>query len=79
MISGINQVGLHGLSCFCHTLQLCINDTVFKSEPVSIIIRAARQIVGHFSHSPSAQIKFNKTQSSLGLPDHVFIQNVSTR
>jgi len=79
MVAGVRESGLQSQSCFIHTLQLCINDSIFSQRAVKDIIAISRNIVTHFNHSPSAVNKLTIIQEQLGLKTHKLIQDVSTR
>jgi hypothetical protein len=59
------------LSCFLHTLQLVINDSIFSQRTIKDIIAKCRSIVGHFAHSALACEKLKKLQESHKLPQHM--------
>lgn len=79
IVAAFRDSVLPDASCFAHTLQLCINSAVFDSRMVSVLINAARQLVGHFKHSALQTERIRDIQKELGLPNHFFIQDVRTR
>lgn len=79
MVAGVRECGLESLSCFIHTLQLSINDSLFSQQAVKTIITSNRNIVSHFNRSPSAISKLTEIQDQLNLEKHKLIQDVPTR
>ena len=67
------------LSCFLHTLQLVINDSIFAQRTINDAVAKCRKICSHFSHSPKASEILLKHQKEKGLPQHKLIQDVQTR
>lgn len=68
------------LSCVIHTMQLCIQNKLFKEQrPVSATIAVFRALAGHFHHSSSGVARLKEIQIQLNLPEHKLIQDVSTR
>lgn len=63
------------LGCVVHTLQLVINDSVFKDEAAALLIQKCRKLVGHFKSSRY----LTQFQETCGLPEHSLIQDVDTR
>ena len=79
MVAAMNSADLKSLPCLAHSLQLIIKDGVLMQPAVRQLLAIARALVGHYHRSnPSFQI-FKKIQSQLNLPDHVLIQDVTTR
>ena len=62
MVAGVRECGLESLSCFIHTLQLSINDSLFSQQAVKTIITTNRNIVFHFNRSPLAIRKLTEIQ-----------------
>ncbi len=54
MLLGIDLLEVDHLSCYNHTNQLCITDSVLTQKSVEGAIKTARKIVGHFHHSARA-------------------------
>ncbi|EZA47543.1 Zinc finger BED domain-containing protein, partial [Ooceraea biroi] len=67
------------LGCAAHTLQLVINDSIFKDEEITILIKNCRKILSHFKKSEQANRYLNQFQEPSGLPKHALIQDVETR
>ena len=46
------------VSCFIHTLQLVIKDSLFEDDLIKLLLAKVQKLVYHFSHSfkPSKQI-----------------------
>ena len=79
MVAGVREWGLESLSCFIHTLQLSINDSLFSEQAVKTIITTNRNIVSHLNRSPLAISKLTEIQDQLNLEKHKLIQDVTTR
>ena len=79
MLLGIDLLEVDHLSCYNHTNQLCINDSVFSQKSVEGAIKAARKIVTHFHHSAKAVQNLKTIQEELGKPVKKLVQDVSTR
>ena len=79
MVAGVRECGLESLSCFIHTLQLSINDSLFSQQAVKTIITTNRNIVSHFDCSPLAISKLTEIQDQLNLEKHKLIQDVTTQ
>ena len=54
IVAGVRECGIETLSCFIHTLQLSINDSLFSQQAVKTIITTKRYIVSDFNRSPLA-------------------------
>ena len=65
MVAGVRECGLESLSCFIHTLQLSINDSLFSEQAVKTIITTNRNIVSHFNCSSLAISKLTEIQDQL--------------
>ena len=83
MLSAIKETqstdGQH-FSSIIHTMQLCIQNKLFKEQrATSDTIALFRSIAGHFHHSSTAVAKLQEIQKQLNLPQHTIIQDVSTR
>ena len=66
------------LSCFGHTLQLCIKPSL-ELPSVSKLVSKCRKLVGHFKHSTTITAEMGKRQKMLNVPEHQLIQDVPTR
>lgn len=68
------------LPCAIHTMQLCIQNKLFKEQrSVSDALAVFRDIASHFHRSSHAVSKLNEIQSELKIKQHKIIQDVSTR
>ena len=76
---GIANTGYKGLSCFLHTTQLVIRNSIFEQRTMKDIISNCRRITGHFNHSALAYSKLENLQAQHDLPRHKLIQEVTTR
>lgn len=79
MVDGMRNCSLESLSCFLHTLQLSLSESIFAQQSVRNIITTSREIVKHFNHSNSAVNKLMELQNQLGLKKQKLIQDMSTR
>ena len=79
MVAGVRECGLESLSCFIHTLQLSINDSLFSQQAVKTIVTTHRNIVSHFNRSPLAISKLTEIQDQLNLEKQKLIQDVTKR
>ena len=66
------------LGCFGHTLQLCIKPAL-EVPKVAHVVSRSRKLVGHFKHSTTLTAEMKKRQRSMGVKEHVLIQDVATR
>lgn len=78
MVKTIRESPFVGKGCFIHTLQLAIKASLHVQN-VSNALTSARRIATHFNHSSSAQPKLKAIQEELNLPDHLLIQDITTR
>ena len=53
-------------ACAAHRLQTCIRHAISSSRPVSKLLAAARQMVGHFHHSAKSTEALNTKQQAMG-------------
>lgn len=67
------------IKCLAHSLQLVIKASLFKDGKVNEMITKARSIIGHFSHSTSSSKILTEMQDAHNIPNHVLIQDISTR
>jgi len=79
MISGANITGLRNESCFIHSLQLVLHDSIFSQKSISDLISKCRNIVTHFNHSQVACTRLKEIQTNFSLPHHKLVQDVATR
>ena len=79
MVAAMNSANLKSLPCLAHSLQLIIKDGVLMQPAVQKLLTTARSLVGHYHCSNSSFQNFKKIQSQLNLPDHVLIQDVTSR
>lgn len=54
MVKGIKDAGFSAVSCFIHSLQLVVKDSIKSQRAVNDVIATARNIVTHFNHSSVA-------------------------
>ena len=66
------------LGCFGHTLQLCLKPAL-ELPKVAHVVSRSRKLVGHFKHSTTLTAEMKKRQGSMGVKEHVLIQDVATR
>ena len=67
------------VGCFIHTLQLCINDSLFSQRSITDILAKVRTVCKHFGHSVVAKEKFKEIQAELGIKVNALIQDIKTR
>ncbi|KAL0818844.1 hypothetical protein ABMA28_008164 [Loxostege sticticalis] len=67
------------VKCLAHSLQLIIKASLFKDDMVNEMITKARSVIGHFSHSTSSSKILKEMQDALNIPNHVLIQDITTR
>lgn len=80
VVNAINNIpNVEHFSCMAHSLQLVLQDALFKQNEVKDMVSIARKIVGHFSHSTKAIKKLRAVQEEYNVPTHVLIQDVPTR
>jgi len=80
MTAGLREAGVESVSCFSHTLQLCVKTSLASQRAVIDAIATCRNVATHFSHSVLAKEKLEVIQQSI--PDqtcHAIIQDVQTR
>jgi len=80
MTAGLCEAGVESVSCFSHTLQLCVKTSLTSQRAVIDAITTCRKVATHFSHSVLAKEKLEVNQQSI--PDqacHAIIQDVQTR
>ena len=78
MLTAVDDLGWNHLSCFAHTLQLAVNKGL-DNTTISRVSAVARKLVGHFKHSAAAMTELKQKQQQLSVPQHHFLQDVSTR
>lgn len=67
------------IGCVAHTLQLVINDSIFKDQDIELILKKCRDIVGHFKRSEQASRYLRKFQHTCELPVHSLLQDIAVR
>ena len=65
------------LPCFGHTLQLAVNAGL-EIHSISRLTGVCKKNVAHFKHSVVAMTVLHEQQGALNLPQHSFLQEVST-
>ena len=80
MITAAETGNFDRLSCFAHTIQLCINDGL-KQKAIAKATGGAKRIIGHFSHSPLSTNAILDQQRRLNPSERPvkLIQDVQTR
>ena len=71
-------LGWDRISCFSHTLQLCV-DKVINLPRVSKAVARCKQLVSHFNHSSKSSYLLKQKQYDLKHKQHHLIQSVATR
>ena len=64
------------LSCFAHTLNLIVSNSLSSLPEVQSLIQSVKNIITFFRRSTKAM---DKLQSQLNIPQHKLIQDVATR
>ena len=67
------------LSCFAHTLNLIVSDSLRDTDEVASVIKSIENIVSYFHKSSKASHKLGIIQAHLNLPHHKLIRDVDTR
>lgn len=79
IVKGCKEAGIPSVSCFIHTLQLVITQSIDSQRSVVDLIATCKKIVGHFNHSSTACSKLKEIQAELNVAPNKLIQDVSTR
>lgn len=79
MCKAASLIGVNHASCFLHTLQLVIKDSILSQRSVNDMISKSRKIVTHFHHSSLASDRLKTIQEELELKVVKLIQDVTTR
>ena len=72
-MKGIKDASFSPISCFSHTLQLVVKDSLKTQRYVNDVIATSKNIVKHFNHSSVAYSNLSIIQTKK------LIQDVSTR
>ena len=74
------ECSLRSLGCINHTLQLSINDEIFKLPSVETLIKKCKTLAGHANSSTTFYNEFYKEQRLRGITDRQSLkQDVDTR
>ena len=79
IMKAMRDADLLHVSCFAHSLQLCLHDAVLSQQSVADIVTESRKLVGHLKHSSSATTHLHAIQTDISLPVHQLTQDVNTR
>lgn len=79
MKKGARDFGVTSESCFIHTLQLVVTDSINSQQTIVHLIAKCRKIVTHFNHSSLSCGKLRDIQVQLNMPIKKLIQDVQTR
>ncbi|XP_044760263.1 zinc finger BED domain-containing protein 4-like [Coccinella septempunctata] len=79
IVKGCNEAGILSVSCFIHTLQLVITQSIVSQRSVSDLIATCKKILGHFNHSSAACSKLKIIQNELSVAPNKLIQDIPTR
>nr|CAI5831244.1 unnamed protein product [Callosobruchus analis] len=79
MSLAVTQMGVEQIRCMAHSLQLVLKVAISGEAKIDDMIKKARSVIGHFSHSTSARKILAEMQKTHNVPCHVLIQDVSTR
>lgn len=75
----MDNLGARSFGCIAHTMQLVVNDGLLSQRAVSDALACARQIVGHFKHSPLAYSRLQDIQLEMNMQPKHLQQDVKTR
>ena len=78
IVKAMRDAKVRSMGCLAHTMQLAINDSLFKQTSVSDVLKLGRSIVGHFKHSSTAKVRLAGFQVTVHVPSHSLIQDVQT-
>ncbi|XP_011405235.1 PREDICTED: zinc finger BED domain-containing protein 1-like [Amphimedon queenslandica] len=67
------------LSCFAHTLNLIVSNSLSSVPEAQSLIQSVKNIVTFFRRSTKAMDKLTVMQSRLNIPQHKLIQDIETR
>jgi hypothetical protein len=77
IIAGLRDAGVPSVSCFSHTLQLCIKAGLISQRAVIDATTTCRNVAMHFLHSVLAKGKLEDIQTTIpDQPCHAIIQDV---
>lgn len=79
IVKGCKEAGIVSVSCFIHTLQLCVMETMDSQRSISDLVAVCKRIVGHFNHSSVACSKLKDIQTELNMTPKKLVQDVPTR
>ncbi|KAJ7344655.1 hypothetical protein JRQ81_000605, partial [Phrynocephalus forsythii] len=89
MINVVERAGFQGIVCAAHKLYLVVGDAIGLGAPkdswcegtleTKALLDKCKKIVGHFSRSVKASRMMHEKQVEMGRPEHVLIQDVTTR
>nr|CAI5863463.1 unnamed protein product [Callosobruchus analis] len=79
MSLAVTQMGVEHIRCMAHSLRLVLKVAISGEAKIDDMIKKARSVIGHFSHSTSARKILAEMQKTHNVPCHVLIQDVSTR
>uniref|UniRef100_UPI003AAD97D9 E3 SUMO-protein ligase ZBED1-like n=1 Tax=Centroberyx gerrardi TaxID=166262 RepID=UPI003AAD97D9 len=71
--------GWASVRCAGHTLNLVVQSALKNHQAISKCVAAARCLVEHFKKSELACTKLKDKQQQMGTPQHMLVQDVSTR
>ncbi|KAJ8893998.1 hypothetical protein PR048_006606 [Dryococelus australis] len=79
MSATMEKAGFKYVSCFAHTLQLVIKDSVFNQKEGSNVITICRRLVGHFKDSLKANKQLKAAHETLHMPQKCMIYDEPTK
>ncbi|CAJ1065719.1 E3 SUMO-protein ligase ZBED1-like [Xyrichtys novacula] len=71
--------GWASVRCAGHTINLVVQSALKNNPAISKCVAAARSLVEHFKKSELACTKLKNKQQQMGTPEHMLVQDVSTR
>ena len=69
----------YDVSCFAHTQQFAVYDTLNKSDGINDMLAKCRMIVGHYHHSGILMKRIHALQKETHLYEFNFITSCPTR
>lgn len=79
MMKAARDANIESVSCFIHTLQLVVIDSIKVQPEILEMLTVARKIVTHFNHSGTAQEELTTIQKELNIKTQKLVQDICTR
>uniref|UniRef100_A0A8C6VG22 Zinc finger BED-type containing 4 n=1 Tax=Naja naja TaxID=35670 RepID=A0A8C6VG22_NAJNA len=75
----LNEGEHSSVQCFCHTVNLIVNEAIKSQRMVQNLLSIARKICERVHRSPKAKEKLAELQKEYHLPQHQLIQDVPSK